>query len=274
MADVAIGEDEHGIWVAGAVRPGAAPEQVHALRGSPLSGDWRWIDGEYELVAALAVNTPGFPIPREADTETPALVASGRPPALLAVGVVTGTIKEDTVPDDVTEHDDDTTPDDATLSPEDDAALTEAWALLGLDDDASTTDVLDAVRALLDQPDLEPGGLPDGVVMIEQEQLAALQASAARGDQARAQQETEYRAALVASAVRDGRIPTARSEHWLAQLAADPGAETVLASLQPGLIPVDGPIGTSKETDLAPADQQLGDDYWFPGFAHTTSREG
>lgn len=83
VADVAAGEDEHGIWIAGAVRPGATEEQVAALRGSALSGDWRRIAGGMELVAALAVNTPGFPIPRVA------LAASaGQQEALVASGIV------------------------------------------------------------------------------------------------------------------------------------------------------------------------------------------
>lgn len=82
-ADVMAGEDEHGIWVAGAVRPGVTDEQIRTMRGAKMSGDWRSIGGELEMVAVLAVNTPGFPIPR------PALAASaGRQTALVAAGVV------------------------------------------------------------------------------------------------------------------------------------------------------------------------------------------
>lgn len=79
VADVACGEDSHGIWVAGAVRPGATAEQVHALRASAPSGDWRPIGGALELVAILSVNTPGFPALSASfdGTELVALVASG-----------------------------------------------------------------------------------------------------------------------------------------------------------------------------------------------------
>jgi hypothetical protein len=70
VADVAAGEDEYGIWVAGAVRDGVTDQQLHALQAGALSGDWRGIDGNLELVAALVVNVPGFPVPR------PALAAS------------------------------------------------------------------------------------------------------------------------------------------------------------------------------------------------------
>lgn len=83
VADVAVGEDVHGIWVAGALRPGCTEEQIRALRGSALSGDWRRIGGNLELVALLAVNTPGFPIPRVGTGRTfgrqTSLVASGIP---------------------------------------------------------------------------------------------------------------------------------------------------------------------------------------------------
>lgn len=64
VADVAVGEDAHGIYVAGAIRPGTPLEKVTALRAAgSLSGDWRRIGQGLELVAALAVNVPGFPIP-------------------------------------------------------------------------------------------------------------------------------------------------------------------------------------------------------------------
>lgn len=75
IADVSAGEDAYGIWVAGALRPNATDEQVRALRASPLSGDWRRVGGGLELVAALAVNVPGFVVPR-------GLVASGRQESL------------------------------------------------------------------------------------------------------------------------------------------------------------------------------------------------
>jgi len=79
VADVAAGEDDHGIWVAGALRPDVTDLDVRALRASALSGDWRRHGHGLELVAALAVNVPGFPIPR-------ALAASGVPSALVAAG--------------------------------------------------------------------------------------------------------------------------------------------------------------------------------------------
>jgi hypothetical protein len=67
--------------MAGRIRPGVTPEQVYALRATgSVSGDWRPIGTCSELVAALVVNVPGFPIPdmqlSQADGDV-ALVASG-----------------------------------------------------------------------------------------------------------------------------------------------------------------------------------------------------
>lgn len=76
-ADIVCGEDEYGIWVAGALRPDATDEQVRMLRGSSLSGDWRNIGGALELVSALAVNNPGFPQAVVASGHIESLVASG-----------------------------------------------------------------------------------------------------------------------------------------------------------------------------------------------------
>jgi hypothetical protein len=83
VADLAAGDDEFGIWVAGALRPGVPEARIDAIRAGALSGDWREIRGHLELVAALVVNVPGFPIPRVG------LAASaGVQSALVAAGMV------------------------------------------------------------------------------------------------------------------------------------------------------------------------------------------
>jgi hypothetical protein len=83
VADIAIGEDEFGPWYNGWVRPGTSDEQITALRASALSGDWREVprgSGNLELIAALAVNRPGFGLRRVAvgqeDGRQVSLVAS------------------------------------------------------------------------------------------------------------------------------------------------------------------------------------------------------
>lgn len=82
VADLAAGEDQHGIWVAGALRSDITPEQVRAFRASAVSGDWRPIGGGLELVAVCSVNVPGFMSPR-----AEAMVAGGVITALVAAGV-------------------------------------------------------------------------------------------------------------------------------------------------------------------------------------------
>lgn len=86
MADITIGNDGFGIWFSGALRPGVTPAQRRVLRASPLSGDWRRFQGPrspLDLVAALAVNVQGYPIPRPHG-----LVASGVMVSLVASGMV------------------------------------------------------------------------------------------------------------------------------------------------------------------------------------------
>jgi hypothetical protein len=79
VAIVRAGEDEFGIWVAGAVVPEATPAKAAKLRRSPISGDWRRVDGNLELTAALAVNVPAFPVYAMEDDEQISLVATSTP---------------------------------------------------------------------------------------------------------------------------------------------------------------------------------------------------
>lgn len=60
IADVNIGDGQHGIWINGAIRPGTTPAEVRAAMSSGFSGDWREWQGFLELIAFSAVNTPGF----------------------------------------------------------------------------------------------------------------------------------------------------------------------------------------------------------------------
>jgi len=84
VADVVSGEDAFGIWFSGRVRPHVTEAQRAYLRSATLSGDWRSFGGKLRLVAMLAVNVPGFPVPRLA-TGT----SAGRQFALVAAGIPT-----------------------------------------------------------------------------------------------------------------------------------------------------------------------------------------
>lgn len=77
FALVRVGEDSHGVWFSGVAAPGATPEQIEAGITAPLSGDWRDFGQGLDLIAALAVNTPGFAARGRDDDQ-------GRPIALVA----------------------------------------------------------------------------------------------------------------------------------------------------------------------------------------------
>lgn len=83
-AYVRAGEDAYGIWVAGMLAPDADESAIFKMRAAPLSGDWRRVGTNLEMVAALHVNTAGFPIPRyqlaasaAGDEQVLSLVAAG-----------------------------------------------------------------------------------------------------------------------------------------------------------------------------------------------------
>lgn len=84
VAAVNVGEDAHGIWFAGSLAAGATQVEAQQLRTHPLSGDWRLVGSNLELIAALAVNTPGFPIMEPMY----AMSAAGVQNSLVAAGVV------------------------------------------------------------------------------------------------------------------------------------------------------------------------------------------
>ena len=106
--------------------------------------------------------------------------------------------------------------------------------------EASATDesILSALdEALAEQSDPAPQAaaqVPEGLALIDVDQLASLQSAAARIGAIEEERATERRESLVTAAVSDGRIPPARRDHWLAQLAADEeGMAPILAALPP-----------------------------------------
>ncbi len=83
VAQVAVGEDAHGVWFSGAVLPDVDELRLRRFMSCGLSGDWRAApdSGGLDLCAVLSCPVPGFPIPR-------ARVASGAPLALVAAGAL------------------------------------------------------------------------------------------------------------------------------------------------------------------------------------------
>ncbi|MGW4718266.1 2'-5' RNA ligase family protein [Nocardia sp. NPDC004260] len=65
-----------GPWLSGRILPGVDEDRIEELRRSGISGDWRGVrrnSDALELIAVLAVNSPGFPIV----ARTRALAAAG-----------------------------------------------------------------------------------------------------------------------------------------------------------------------------------------------------
>lgn len=88
VADVVAGEDEFGPWIVGALRPDVPASRVRELRAATLSGDWRNVNGNLELVGLLAVNVPGFPVPRSERALVAATESGMRVESLVAAGMV------------------------------------------------------------------------------------------------------------------------------------------------------------------------------------------
>lgn len=102
------------------------------------------------------------------------------------------------------------------------------------------------------QVSAKSGGLPPGTVAIDETTLNELRQQAQQGVAARAQQKREDRDRTLAAAVSAGKFPPARREHWEAYWDRDEeGARQALASLAPGLVPVEdagAPGGEPTET--------------------------
>lgn len=85
VAWVRAGEDtaNNAIWVAGVLSSCAAPADVEVLSRGKVSGDWRSLGGQLELVEVLSLSRekPGFPLPRVRSD-------AGQPMALTAAGTI------------------------------------------------------------------------------------------------------------------------------------------------------------------------------------------
>jgi hypothetical protein len=97
--------------------------------------------------------------------------------------------------------------------------------------------------------------LPEGIVTIDETALAELREQALQGVAARAQQITERRDRTLDDAIKAGKFPPVRREHWQRSYDLDPeGTQQALASLAPGLVPVsDAGVPGGAETS-APED--------------------
>jgi ATP-dependent protease ClpP protease subunit len=129
---------------------------------------------------------------------------------------------------------------------------------LGVTDaDATDETLLEALDQALEEQAETPAAsaatttLPEGVVAMDAAALQELQAQAALGAQARAQQESDRRDAIVKDALKEGRITAASSADWRARLDKDEDEFTkVLASFpKNSAMPTDEIGHSDKVTD-------------------------
>jgi hypothetical protein len=163
VAVVRAGEDAYGIWLAGAVVPEVSRKQVAKLRRSPISGDWRAVNGNLELTAALAVNVPAFPVYSMDNEERLALVAAG-------MVYSDDSIEEPEVDDNLAEEEDDLSPEQEDRAWELREILEREEELLQQQRGAELAQVFAAGQALVTPPaappvtgmvPADPNGLPD-----------------------------------------------------------------------------------------------------------------
>jgi hypothetical protein len=120
---------------------------------------------------------------------------------------------------------------------------------LGLPATATGPEIMKAVdqrlydRAQSARAASAPRALPDGVVLIETDELDRLRAAARAGVQAQRDAGLTRFRGVLAAAVQAGKTTPAKRAHWETAWRADPeGTEEVLAALAPGsAVPV-GPL--------------------------------
>lgn len=88
VAWVVAGEDEHGIWISGVLHEDVTEADLKTLSRQKVSGDWREVAGNLELVEVLALATeePGLPVRARS--------ISGRQMTLIAAGAIMPTTDE------------------------------------------------------------------------------------------------------------------------------------------------------------------------------------
>jgi hypothetical protein len=144
-------------------------------------------------------------------------------------------------------------------------------ALLGLPEDTDDLSlVLDTVRDAVTEPDADdaaPSAVAaaakkHGLELLDRDTHEALKRDAAEGRRIKAAAAQAKVEAAVDDAIDKGKITPGRKKHWVSLLSADPGMETVLAS-----IPAETAVPLSEiGHSAAESDTQLTPDgvpHWF-----------
>lgn len=140
----------------------------------------------------------------------------------------------------------------------DDTQTAELLKLLSLGSDASASDVLAALTALVETSTAASAGPGDkevaagalnieqiraaaekkGLTMVDASTLESIRAQAEAGAAAQQQLALQDREKKVNAAIGAGKIPPSRKDHWCSVIEHDPGMAEVLASLPDNLVPV------------------------------------
>jgi Mu-like prophage I protein len=120
----------------------------------------------------------------------------------------------------------------------------------------------------------KPPVVPEGLVLVDASQWDRVQQSIAASDAERTSRREQENSEFIAAAVRDGKFPFARVEHYTALMSADPeGTRQLIGRLTPGLIPV-----TERATAPGPGQQIAAEssypESWKPTVAATARRVG
>jgi len=120
-----------------------------------------------------------------------------------------------------------------------DEAVTEALAAEGLTNKIPTMTQLPSLK-----------DMPEGAVIMDSSVVVALQQSADEGKQAAAWLKEQQMTGILDQAVRDGKFPPARRQHWENMYKMDPeGTRKYIDNMAPGLLPTQtiGYAGTADE---------------------------
>lgn len=103
--------------------------------------------------------------------------------------------------------------------------------------------------------------IPEGMVLVDKDALDGIRAGASRADELWKDKEKNERDTAITAAVKEGKFPRARIEHYAKMWDADKeGTKALLASMEPGMIPVDevgghgSPEGEAGATEAYPLD--------------------
>lgn len=98
----------------------------------------------------------------------------------------------------------------------------------------------------------KPFEVPEGMVLVDASAFESTKKGAERANELWAKQETQERDTEIMAAVKAGKFPKARIEHFAGLWDVDKeGTKAILAALQPGVIPVTE-LGSSTDTGLSP----------------------